>query len=713
MSCQRAALVLLLGICACTDRPLGLAGTLSGTVLIDGVQPAVGATVGLPSLERSAVADLDGRFVFAAVPLGRAQLVITASATRESAKVVEYQLESESAPLVISLHGVARLSGTVRDASGSPIRGAHVTTTHDGSATLTGSDGSYALDASLGAASLVVAANGFAPVQTPPLTLAWQQPQHLDVTLDREAAVSRVVGTIVRVGATDHAGTFVRIPGTLHSGLTDASGRFELNNVSDGIYSLAFSYGDSRDQLDNVVVSAGQLYALSNPLTPLGTLELVPGLLIGRESSITRLNDMLIALRSDNGYRVVDRQGTLRFAGDHALDAGAWRSPNGTHLYDEGPPSADGQRRGRLIALDKGTSTDAGPLAYPLAWVDESTVVATRWSTSGARQTFVVRIDDAGNEVALLTKSTESLTLCPTTDGTTSVLFAITPSQTERFRLSDGALLDSQPGAPGQVACNRDVALVLPSSGTWRAYYPDGVAVDTSIQYINPTGLQITSPPSVLIGFERLFSFRLRTSLPLPTTAPFMASPRGHWLWKTEGGLTVYRVDEAGLITVFAAADATSGSKVLVSQSEQSIAWITVNSEGASVLGWADVSGSSAPIDCMSCEPILVQDDGVVLRSGFGPSQTLHRFATSNLQVAQLDLPALSLPAGTWIDRNADASILIASTLDELTLFVDARTGEAAAIGHRIYPFSTWIGARTTVVQRQGPQAGAYLVEMP
>jgi len=64
------ALLIVLVLGSCAERPLGTLAQLHGTVVVGPGLLAPGATVSLPSLGRGTVTDADGAFAFDAVPFG-------------------------------------------------------------------------------------------------------------------------------------------------------------------------------------------------------------------------------------------------------------------------------------------------------------------------------------------------------------------------------------------------------------------------------------------------------------------------------------------------------------------------------------------------------------------------------------------------------------------------------------------------------------------
>lgn len=726
---------------ACSSRPVELLGTLAGTVTVaspspsaDGPSvPARGATVVLAGLERATEVDETGAFSFDAVPLGAVRLVITAPATRESVKLIDYTLDGGAAPIAITLLGTAQLVGTVRDKAGEPLSGAHVTMATDGTATLTDGAGHFELRGSIGTTSLFVAKEGYDPAVSPALTLAWNQATTFDASLTQTFTLSQVDGVVRRAGQTQHAGIFVRLAGTMHGAVTDEAGKFRLHDVPNGLYTLELADHtiDGQERLDvveNVMLSGGTLFRFTNQLETLPPLELLPGRRIGSglEQSVRRLNPELALLAKDGGYRVVGRDGVERFVGERWDGLSTSIAPAGNRLYDEGAPSTTGARRGRVVDLLAGTATNVGDLASPFAWANDDVLIATVWRPDDKSAIHLAHIDAmSGTETELPSLANVGQRLIPVTGA--PIFFASSGSAVERRNLADGELLDQREGSNW---CAPYGCFTQASYGaSYRAYYPDGAVIDTSIPYAVPSSAGYPYSTQLLFGQERFYASAQRQSHPLPavtkallastSASSLRTSTRGTWFWSQTDGLSLFRVDATGATELFAttaAATPTSfgGWQVSIALDESAAMWSAVLANGLRMTYFASKAGGATAIDCDGCEPLLVNQYGAILASGFGATRALYRYVPGNSVGGAGSTVSLGITTtvSSFTPQSPEGTRFVVTALDGEVSIVTFATGEKNVIGHGVSP-SAWLDERTVIVQRGGAQPGQYLVELP
>ena len=83
-----------------------------------------------------------------------------------------------------------------------------------------------------------------------------------------------VTGLVTVVGTTDASGVTVSVDGNGPSATTDASGRFSISGVSEGVHSLSFSRGPYGEVVPGLFVYPGGEPVLLDGLGPLPTVEL-------------------------------------------------------------------------------------------------------------------------------------------------------------------------------------------------------------------------------------------------------------------------------------------------------------------------------------------------------------------------------------------------------------------------------------------------------
>lgn len=736
-----AALLPLLSLAVasgCSSRPVALLGTLTGAVSItsgssagpgDPQWPARGATVVLAGLERATEVDEAGAFSFDAVPLGPVRLVVSAPATRESVKIIDYMLDGGAAPIAVTLVGTAALVGTVRNEAGEPIASARVTVGADGTTTVTDADGHYALRTAVGTTTLLFAKEGCDPAVSPPLPLAWNQPTTFDATLPRTLALSQVDGVVRRAGKTEHAGIFVRLRGTTHSAFTDASGNFSLIDVPNGLFTLELTDQQSNGQplndvVENVLLSGGRVYRFTDRLEALPSLEMLPGQRIGNgdATQAIRLTADLTLLYQSGGYQIVDRKGVVRCSGDKWSGAPVSIAPNGAYLYDEGPPTADGAQQGRIVEVATGNAVVAGPLATPIGWASATELVVRLWRPDDPGMLHLVRVDATNGTqtpLQLLPQTNQSLLVA----ANASVFFWIGEDTIERRRLLDGTLLDQLSGSGW---CDTNGCFVQPSYGAnYRAYYPDGTVIDTGISYAVPSSPGYPYTTQLLFGQERFYASAQRQSYPLPPTpkslltsgaaSALRTSSRGAWFWTQTDGLSLFRIDATGVSTMFSATatdtpTSVSGWQVLMAPDDSAAAWSAISTNGERIIHYASAKLGDTVIDCAGCEPLVVSDDGVVLASGYGVSRQLDRFDS---ETKTTHLLASWLDTANWLFQpNPERTRLPIQSFELEMSVVSLATGIATIVGHKASPH-VWLDERTLVVHRSGIQAGYYVVELP
>lgn len=126
--------------------------------------------------------------------------------------------------------------------------------------TTAGDSGAFELQVPAGPAVLSARAPGYGEAVSAPLTIgrgARVTVPPLILPLVGFGFSGALSGRVARIGAPDHAGVEVLVEGAGRTAVTDAAGRFMLEGVPEGSYTLVFSYSGLTERVPNVVVTRG------------------------------------------------------------------------------------------------------------------------------------------------------------------------------------------------------------------------------------------------------------------------------------------------------------------------------------------------------------------------------------------------------------------------------------------------------------------------
>ena len=707
------SLAVVLLLCGCTARPLETLGELYGAVEVAPGVPAPGATVSLPSLGRGTITNADGGFAFDAVPLGPQTLVVSAPSTLESVKLVDHMVDGAGQPVTVALTGLGLLTGKVLDEEQQPIGGAHVALGEAVGSSVTDSAGRFLLRVPVGTYTLVATAEGFSPASSGSLQVAWNKTTIADTTLVRGQARSLVEATILRVGTSDHSGTFVHLPGTPYTALTDSEGHFEIANVPDGLYSIAYQHGAFSDRIDDVLLSGGLLYRFGKQIEPLGTLELLSGFRLSRTGERTlALSPTEQLVLGPQRLGVVDLKGHSVFS-DPELAPYVYApsvSPGATHIYYPTAVRADGTQPGRLVRIADGARTEDSGWGWVVGWRSESEVVIARARAGDPPGLYeLVRLDAlAGQETPLTTlHATQLLGLG---DSMTGSFFVIDDQRLERRSLSDGSLLWSKSDA-APIRCSVQRCVFF--TGTYQVIFSDGAVVDTGIPVVVPVDGAIDLGAPYLMGAVLGFSYAQRVSVPWPqppsgVQGSIAASSGGRWVELSSQGIALYLADASGLAQRFSTL--LTETALVKFASDESAAVVTVLGDDLKTARLAWLSGATTSgelaIECPTCLVASVASNGALLQTGNGTFRSTMRFDAVAKTLTPLPTPPLAPPSGS-LDRRQ-----VLSDLGGMVWLTDAGSDAVTPLGHRL-SLQRWIDANHLVVLRQDPPAGEFVLEVP
>lgn len=258
---------------------------LVGKVVLAGEADASGVVVTLGGPDnRTAVTDASGAYAFRELAGGEYALVASARSTLEGtlAQAITVSGNAEVAAPDLAFTPVGSLSGRVTLAGAQTGNGGIVVALAGGSvAGVTDDAGAYRLErVPVGTHEVLASRAGYRTGSAPGQAVAYAAATAVPV-LDLAAGgteTGTLAGTATLVGMDAHGGTTVTIAGTGKTATTAADGRWVLEGVSDGLYTLALENGEYGERIPGVLsLSGGTGFVVEGSLYPLGDIELARG----------------------------------------------------------------------------------------------------------------------------------------------------------------------------------------------------------------------------------------------------------------------------------------------------------------------------------------------------------------------------------------------------------------------------------------------------
>ncbi|MCY1032900.1 carboxypeptidase regulatory-like domain-containing protein [Corallococcus sp. BB11-1] len=233
-------LALTLAACKGSEEPSTPQPTttarLTGKVALEGAASPEGILVALTGTTLNASTDAQGAFLLEAVPPGTHEL----TAARQGYTTVRQTVSvsaGESAALSLTLKVArGRLSGVITLEGASTSAGIAVTLTNTTVAATTSAQGRFTLEnLPLGTYELVATKDGYTPLR---VSVEVQEGNAQSVTQVLARLRGQVVGQVLLEGRANPEGLQVSLEGRSERATTDAQGRFTLENLAPGTYTL-------------------------------------------------------------------------------------------------------------------------------------------------------------------------------------------------------------------------------------------------------------------------------------------------------------------------------------------------------------------------------------------------------------------------------------------------------------------------------------------